>query len=101
MNARIDNIDELMTKVKMLVEQNEMLRRHNNFLLQENNTISREFANFRRNAGEKEQNLTDSLEKQRRIEQQQTAKQRTQYNELQIQLRALEQGIEELYKQKI
>ncbi len=101
MNERIDNIEELMTKVKMLVEQNEMLRRHNNFLLQENNTISREFANFRRNSGEKEQNLTDALEKQRRTEQQQTAKQLTKYNELQIQLRALEQGIEELYKQKI
>ena len=101
MNTRLENITELMTKVKMLVEQNELLRRHNTFLLQENNTVSREFANFRREASQKEQNLTDALEKQRRLEQQRSNQQSSQYNELQIQLRALEQGIEELYKQKI
>ncbi len=96
MSTRTENIAELATKVKMLVEQNELLRRHNAFLLEENNTVSREFAQFRRTATSKEQSLSDKLEQQRRIE----LLRMKQYNELQTQLRALEQGIEELYKHK-
>jgi regulator of replication initiation timing len=96
MDTRTESIAELSNKVKMLVEQNELLRRHNLFLLEENNTLSREFAQFRRTATNKEQTLSDKVEQQQRIEQLRIK----QYNDLQTQLRALEQGIEELYKHR-
>lgn len=101
MNTNAENLAELTTKVQMLVEQSELLRRHNQFLLEENNTISREFAQFRRAAAEREQALNDKLEQQRRQEQQRNTLQHSQYTDLQTQLRALEQGIEDLYKHKL
>ena len=84
----------------MLIEQNELLRKHNLFLLEENTSIEREFVDYKRQNFAKEQSLQDELQALAYTEQQRNLQFEQQRRVLQAQLRALEQGIDELYKSR-
>ena len=96
--------DDLIKKVQMLIEQNELLRKHNLFLLEENTSIEREFVEYKRQNLAKEQDLQDQLEafvqNSTQAEQQRNVQFEQQRRVLQAQLRALEQGIDELYNSR-
>jgi uncharacterized protein YydD (DUF2326 family) len=96
--------DELIKKVQMLIEQNELLRKHNLFLLEENTSIEREFVEYKRQNLAKEQELQDQLQAlvhaSTHAEQQRNVQFEQQRRVLQAQLRALEQGIDELYNSR-
>ena len=92
--------DDLIKKVQMLIEQNELLRKHNLFLLEENTSIEREFVEYKRQSFTKEQAFQDEIQALTYTEQQRNLQFEQQRRVLQAQLRALEQGIDELYNSR-
>ena len=101
MTATNGNLDELVTKIQMLVEQNELLRRHNTHLLHENTSLEQEFVGYKRQATEHEQELCDTISVLRQAEQQRVAQLEEQRQLLKAYLHALENGINELYQHRI
>jgi hypothetical protein len=96
-----NNLDDLVTKVQMLVEQNELLRRHNTFLAAENTNLEQEFVLYKRQTLEKEQELRDTIAVLRQAEQERVAQLDEQRHLLKAYLHALENGINELYQHRI
>ena len=92
--------ENLIKKVQMLIEQNELLRKHNIFLLEENTSIEHEFVAYKRASSAAAQELEDQLEVSYKTEQQRTLQLEQQKLALIAQLKALERGIDELYQNR-